>query len=94
LSEFESEGGKVDGIGQDNYHVVDTALSRRREQFPYETVPLCFPLVLHVGPEGQASHRLQPGDGQSVRGQQRHLRVLHAQDDRKLRSCVAASSDL
>lgn len=40
--EYESKGGTVDGIGQDNYHVVDAGLSRRREQFPYEQIPLCF----------------------------------------------------
>ncbi|MBI3921021.1 MAG: hypothetical protein HY318_06330, partial [Armatimonadetes bacterium] len=40
--EYELKGGKVDGIGQDNYHVVDAGLSRRREQFPYESLPLCF----------------------------------------------------
>jgi len=42
IAGFEAEGGRVDGIGQDNYHVGDVALSRRREQFPYEAIPLCF----------------------------------------------------
>ncbi len=39
---MESKGGKIDGIAQDNYHVGDTALSRRREHFAHETIPLTF----------------------------------------------------
>ncbi len=42
MQSFEGTGAKVDGLAQDNYHVQDTALSRRTEQFPYETVPLTF----------------------------------------------------
>lgn len=42
LASYEAKGAKVNGIGQDNYHVGDAALSRRREQFPYETIPLTF----------------------------------------------------
>ena len=39
---MQSQGGRIDGIAMDNYHVGDTALSRRREQFAYETIPLTF----------------------------------------------------
>lgn len=39
---MESKGGRVDGIAMDNFHCGDVALSRRREQFPYETIPLTF----------------------------------------------------
>lgn len=39
---MESTGGKIDGIAMDNFHVGDTALGRRREQFAYSTIPLTF----------------------------------------------------
>lgn len=39
---MESQGGHIDGLAMDNFHVGDTALGRRREQFPYETIPLTF----------------------------------------------------
>lgn len=42
VASMESKGGHIDGIAMDNFHVGDTALGRRREQFPYETIPLTF----------------------------------------------------
>ncbi len=39
---MESQGGRIDGIAMDNFHVGGTALGYRREQFAYEGVPLTF----------------------------------------------------